>query len=87
MRPDKELTASKINDFYIPLERIEIDPEFNARKDFGDLLSLAKDIGARGLDIPLIVRYSKDNKSVIIIDGERRLRALRIVNEKKLTKD
>jgi ParB/RepB/Spo0J family partition protein len=84
MRPDKELTASKVNEFIIPLDKIQIQPGFNARRDFGDLLSLAKDIGARGLDYPLIVRYAEDGKTVIIIDGERRYRAIQLINEKKL---
>jgi len=84
MRPDKELTASKGSEFIIPFDKIIIDPTFNARKDFGDLNGLAKDIANRGLDIPLIVRYSDDGKSVVIIDGERRYRAIKIANEKKL---
>jgi ParB/RepB/Spo0J family partition protein len=87
---DKELTASKINDFFIPLDKIKIQNGFNVRKDFGDLLSLAKDIGARGLDYPLIVRYADDEKpvkSVVIIDGERRYRAIKLANEKNLGKN
>jgi ParB family transcriptional regulator, chromosome partitioning protein len=84
----KEITSTRVNTFFnVPLDRIKVQPDFNARKDFGDLLGLAKDIAARGLDYPLIVRYAEDGQSVLIIDGERRYRAIKLINEKKLSPD
>ena len=84
----KELLSSKIsNAYFIEVDKIKIEKGFNSRKDFGDIPSLALDIAANGLTQPLIVRIAPDKNSVVLTDGERRLRAIKYLNEKHLAKE
>jgi ParB-like chromosome segregation protein Spo0J len=58
---------------------IHIVPGFNARTNLGDLTSLKKSINEKGLKDALWVRPNKgnDTQPFLLIDGERRLTALR----------
>jgi ParB-like nuclease domain./KorB domain. len=80
----KDIFSSKDYFYHIPLEHIKIDPDFNVRTDFGDILSLAKDIASNGLTHALTVRLAEDEKSVYIVDGERRFKAISYINDNKL---
>jgi ParB/RepB/Spo0J family partition protein len=80
----KDIFSSKDYFYHIPLEYIKVDPEFNVRTEFGDIPSLARDIATNGLTHALTVRLAEDKKSVYIVDGERRFRAITMINEKKM---
>jgi ParB/RepB/Spo0J family partition protein len=80
----KDLFFSKSFFYHIPIENIKIDPDFNVRTDFGDIPTLAKDIATNGLTHALTVRLAEDEKSVLIVDGERRFRAISMINDKKM---
>jgi ParB/RepB/Spo0J family partition protein len=80
----KDLFFSKSFFYHIPIENIKVDPDFNVRTDFGDIPTLAKDIATNGLTHALTVRLAEDEKSVLIVDGERRFRAINMINEKKM---
>ena len=80
----KDIFSSKDYFYHIPLEFIKIDPGFNVRTDWGDIPALAKDIATNGLTHALTVRLAEDKKSVLIVDGERRFRAVNMINDKKM---
>lgn len=54
---------------------IRIMPDRNPRMDWGDIEGLANSILESGLHVPLKVEM--DEKQYLLVDGERRLRALR----------
>ena len=59
----------------IKVERKDLDTK-RARKDYGDILSLADSIKKFGLLHPIIVDHSNDtNYDYVLVAGERRLRA------------
>ena len=70
-----EISERRGNLYYIPPTKINIDPSFNARDDYGDIPTLAKDIAQNGVDIPLIVRSDAEH-GIVLTDGHRRLRAV-----------
>jgi ParB family chromosome partitioning protein len=80
----KDIFSSKDYFYHIPFEYIKVDPDFNVRTDFGDIPALAKDIATNGLTHALTVRLAEDKKSVFIVDGERRFRAINMINDKKM---
>ena len=64
----------------IPVSQISVITGRNPRMDFGDIEALALSIKINGLQKPILVeRTSK--QSYILVDGERRLRAIKILNE------
>jgi ParB/RepB/Spo0J family partition protein len=72
--------ASKTRDaFLIPLAKLV--PGTNAREDFSSVPDLAVSILAMGQLIPIVVNLSDDGKTATILDGERRYRAARYVND------
>jgi ParB family chromosome partitioning protein len=83
----KDLFSSKDFFYYIPLDNIKVDPDFNVRTEFGDIPALAKDIATNGLTHALTVRLSEDKKCVYIVDGERRFRAINYINNNKLVEN
>lgn len=80
----KDIFSSKDFFYYIPIEHIKVDPDFNVRTEFGDIPALAKDIASNGLTHALTVRLADDQKSVLIVDGERRFRAINMINAEKM---
>ena len=67
--------------FSIPVDKVEIEEGFNVREDYGDIEGLAKDISSNGQLVPLLVRIDQDEKRVVLVDGHRRLRAIKLANE------
>jgi ParB/RepB/Spo0J family partition protein len=65
----------------IPVKKIEIVSGFNPRRDFGDIEQLAKSITNSGLQNPLRVEKAAGNGGFLLVDGERRLRAIHLANE------
>lgn len=61
----------------IPVDKITVDKSFNVREDLGDIEGLARDIAQNGLHHPLKVRVEKDSNQVVLIDGHRRLQAIK----------
>jgi ParB/RepB/Spo0J family partition protein len=70
----KTQATSRGNLYSFPVGKIEIDPKFNVRLDYGDIAGLAKDIAENGLHQPLIVR--SEDGHILLVDGHRRLRAI-----------
>src|SRR5688572_32882263 len=64
----------------IRLDRIEADPE-QPRRTFDDerLTELAASIRLEGVLQPIVVRYDGERDVYIVVHGERRLRACRLV--------
>jgi ParB/RepB/Spo0J family partition protein len=72
----KEITKGRSDVFNVPFDEIKIIPGRNPRtEDLGDLHMLAMQLIAEGQRVPCIVRYSKEEDIVEIVDGERRYRA------------
>lgn len=74
--------GKRIDFYYFPLQTIQVESGFNARTDYGDIEALALDILENGLKSPLRVRIDED--SPILVDGERRLRALHHIHDNNL---
>lgn len=64
---------------YLRLRDIKVVPDFNPRKEIGDLTELEKSIRKNGLLEPLVVRPSGDGKTFNLIAGERRHRVLKSI--------
>jgi len=66
----------------LPLEKLELWREANARKSdvFIDVENLAHSIREIGLQVPLIVMEETPNEKYLVISGQRRLQACRMVN-------
>jgi ParB-like chromosome segregation protein Spo0J len=76
--------ATMVSDsFSVPIERVTVEEGFNVREDYGDIEGLAKDISKNGLLIPLLVKIDEDNRKVVLVDGHRRLQAIKFANEKR----
>lgn len=71
--------VSRNNMFLIDVDAIGIEDGFNTRKDFGDIEALAAKIRKRGILQPLRVR--RDGDKVMLVAGERRLRAVQLLRE------
>lgn len=67
---------------------IVVGPEFNSRKDFGDIESLAASIKASGLIQPIIVREGgpaqDGRRKFFLVAGERRYRAIGLLGLKQV---
>lgn len=62
---------------HINPKNISVADNFNSRCDFGDIEELANQIAKDGLLNPIHVRYDEhDPQSYILVDGERRYRAI-----------
>ena len=62
---------------HIDPKNIVVSENFNSRCDFGDIEELAKQIAKDGVLNPIHVRYDEyDPKKYILVDGERRYRAI-----------
>jgi ParB/RepB/Spo0J family partition protein len=70
----KNIATRRSDMYFFPYNKIEIDPKFNVRKDFGDIQGLAQDIAQNGLQQPLIFR--NDDGHIILVDGHRRFKAI-----------
>ena len=64
---------------------IQIIEGFNHRETFNNLEELASDISENGVRVPLTVRRDRGNETqpFILVDGERRLRALQILHDRE----
>lgn len=65
----------------ISLKNIVVQEGFNVRSDFGNIEELAKSIIASGQKEPIKVRLSDDGKKALLVNGERRFRAVAYANE------
>ena len=65
---------------YLPIEQINIEPDFNVRQDMGDLSALAKSIEENG--IKNTIRGFKRDGVYWITDGHRRYYAAKILVKK-----
>jgi len=63
----------------IPLEKICVAPG-RMRTDYGDIAALADSIHQRGLLQPIIVMYLKETDEYQIVAGERRFKAMQLLN-------
>lgn len=62
---------------HIDPKNIVVSENFNSRCEFGDIEELANQIAKDGVLNPIHVRYDKyDPKKYILVDGERRYRAI-----------
>ncbi len=62
---------------HIDPKNISVSKDFNSRRDFGDIEELAAQIAKDGVLNPIHVRYDEfDPKKYILVDGERRYRAI-----------
>lgn len=62
---------------HINPKNISVAEDFNSRCDFGDIEELANQIAKDGLLNPIHVRYDEhDPQNYILVDGERRYRAI-----------
>ncbi|MEM3160209.1 MAG: ParB/RepB/Spo0J family partition protein [Nitrososphaera sp.] len=66
----------------IPLSQLELWKEGNVRKTdvFVDINDLAKSIQENNLQVPLLVYEKEANKKYLVISGQRRLEACRLIN-------
>jgi ParB family chromosome partitioning protein len=71
--------------FEIEIDKINFNP-FQPREDFNEdtLSELAESIKQKGLLQPVTVKISRDNKSFVLISGERRVRASQKLGLKKI---
>lgn len=65
--------------FLVDPDSIQIDEGWNPREDFGDLDEMKESVRLNGVRRPLEVRKD-DSGALVLIDGERRLRAVRDAN-------
>lgn len=68
----------------ITLSAIDVMDNFNARQDFGKLDELADQIHENGLLEPIsVIPYTKDGQErYMLVNGERRYRAMKILEER-----
>lgn len=68
----------------INLSAIDVMDNFNARQDFGDLDELARQIHENGLLEPIsVIPYTKEGQErFLLVNGERRFRALSLLEER-----
>jgi ParB/RepB/Spo0J family partition protein len=78
----KSLSEDRKDMFLIPLENIKEEEGYNVREDFGDLDELASSLAKNGQKEPLTVRMSSEDKTAILVNGHRRIRAFVIANDK-----
>lgn len=78
----KSISEDKKDMFLIPLENLKEEEGFNVREDYGDLDELARSLSENGQLQPLTVRLSDSDKTAILTDGHRRIRAFAIANAK-----
>ncbi len=76
----KLVTVADEKAFIIPIDQIEVQTQ--ARKTFFDLEGLAKTINERGQLQPIVLKKIEDEK-YLLVDGERRLRAIREILKQK----
>lgn len=60
---------------------IRVNEEFNVRKDYGDIISLAESIAEEGVRIPLTIAPSEEPGFYDVVDGFRRMRAIEYLRE------
>ena len=68
------------NMFLVEVDKIKTQDGWNARRDFGDIEGLAAKIQKRGILQPLRVR--REGNDIVLVAGERRLRAVQLLQEK-----
>jgi ParB/RepB/Spo0J family partition protein len=79
---DKKNQAKAFRSTYkVPVETIEIDPVWNIRTLFDGIAELALDIAKNGLLDPLSVDLNPDTCKYIVRDGERRFKAIMLLNQ------
>lgn len=74
----------------VTLSSIDVAPNYNARQDFGDLNELAEQIRENGLLEPItVIPYTNRSgeERHLLVNGERRVRAIRILDEQGETVD
>ena len=76
----RKLSEGRRDVLSIPLNKITVDAKFNVRQDYGDIDGLARSIAESGQKQPGKVRQGDD--CAILVDGHRRLQAIRLANEK-----
>lgn len=66
----------------IPLNQLELWREVNVRKSdvYREIEDLANNIRSIGLQVPLVVKEAEPDKKYLVISGQRRLQACRLVN-------
>ena len=66
----------------VPYDKIVDNPR-NVREDYGDISDLANDINQNGLKLPLIIqRNQRNDEAAVLVDGHRRIRAIKYAVEK-----
>lgn len=73
--------------YKIEFKRIRVLEGWNIRTIFDGIEELADDIAANGLKEPLEGVLSKDGELFYIVDGERRYRAIKLLNERDIEYD
>ncbi len=61
-----------------------MDPQHREQFDEGDLKSLARDMQAQGLIQPIVVRWNATRRRYVVVAGERRYRAARLLGWKSI---
>lgn len=62
----------------IPYEQIELDPGFNCRYFYGELVELKNSIMNSGLEMPLVLRQADDGVKYYLVGGHRRYSAIKM---------
>lgn len=76
-----EVSTTKL--YVIPFERLEIEPEFNQRLDYGDDFDeFQEDIKQNGVVTPMgVIPHPKKKDHFLVREGHRRYRALELLKE------
>ncbi len=62
--------------FKLDFDLIAVEQDYNPRRPFEGIPELADDIHANGLRQPLIIRKLPNSETILLVDGERRWRAI-----------
>jgi len=76
----REIAEGKGPNSY-PVKPENLHEGVNLRIDFTGIEDLAEDIKTNGQRMPIMVQYNKSDNKLYVVDGARRLRAIKYANE------
>ena len=79
--PIEQAGGTRASVYWIEVEKLHVEPNWNVREDYGDIEGLARSIASEGVKEPL-TGYFDDQNRAIVTNGHRRMKAIELARKK-----
>ena len=79
--PIEQAGGTRASVYWLEVEKLHVEPNWNVREDYGDIEGLARSIASEGVKEPLTGYFDEKNRA-IVTNGHRRMKAIELAKQK-----